>query len=79
MAIDLTPVVGIVVLMVALVLAMKPIKNLGIMNFIFGLIGILMGMIGIIDDALPYYPWFGVLIVVVSLVCLYRGTVVEVS
>lgn len=79
MAVDLTPVFAIVTLVVGLGLSMRPIKNLGILNYIVGLIGIIIGLLSVAEESLPYTPWFGVLVVLISLVCLLRGTSVEIG
>lgn len=79
MAVDLTPVFAVVVVLVSLALSIKPVKNLGILNYIVGLIGIIIGLLSVAEESLPYTPWFGVLVVLLSLVCLLRGTSVEIG
>lgn len=59
-----------------LVFAVRPFKGVGIVNLVFGLIGIIIAVssFALSDPALPFFPWFSVLYGIVSVVCILTGS-----
>lgn len=75
MALDLSPVFAVLMFVLTLVLCIRPFRGVGILNLIFGLVGILISVATFtLDTELPFHPWFSVTYGLVSVVCILVGT-----
>lgn len=72
--IDYSPVFALVLFFVTLGLSMRPVRNLGILNVLFSMVGVVVSLYSLaLENPLPFHPWFSITWLVVCCVCIWVG------
>ena len=74
MAVELSPVFAVLVFLVTLVFTVKPVRGFGLLNLVLGLFSVVVGFLTLVlSPALPFFPYFNLLMVLMGVLCLWRG------
>jgi uncharacterized membrane protein YccC len=74
MVVDVSPVFAVLVFLLTLVFAVKPVRGFGLLNLVLGLFAVIVASLTVVlSSPLPFFPYFNLLMALMGVLCLWRG------